>query len=104
MAVTLLQFDFPAAGPWGEAMAGAFADLAHSIADAPGLLWKIWTENEATGEQGGIYLFTDAESAQAYRDLHTARLASFGITEIRAKTFAVNQPLSAITRGPVEGR
>lgn len=102
MAMTLLQFDFPASGPWGETMAGAFADLAHAIADAPGLIWKIWTENETTGEQGGIYLFADAESAEAYRVMHTARLASFGITDVRAKTFAVNQPLSAITRAPVD--
>lgn len=103
MTMTLLQFDFPASGPWGEAMAGAFAELAHSIADAPGLIWKIWTENESTGEQGGIYLFSDAESAETYREMHTARLASFGITHVRAKTFAVNGPLSAITRGPVAG-
>ncbi|NTU84552.1 MAG: monooxygenase [Chloroflexales bacterium] len=102
MAVTLLQFDFPASGPWGEAMAHAFTDLAQSIAEAPGLIWKIWTENEVTGEQGGIYLFANAEMAEAYRVMHTARLAAFGITEIRAKTFAVNVPLSAITRGPVE--
>jgi hypothetical protein len=102
MASTLLQFDFPTAGPWGEAMSGAFTDLAHSIADAPGLIWKIWTENEATGEQGGIYLFADPQSAEAYRDMHTARLASFGITNIRAKTFTVNEPLSAITRAPME--
>jgi hypothetical protein len=103
VAATLLQFDFPASGPWGEAMAGAFGDLAQSIAEAPGLLWKIWTENEATGEQGGIYLFADAESAEAYRVMHTARLASFGITGVRAKTFLVNGPLSAVTRGPVAG-
>jgi len=101
MTMTLLQFDFPASGPWGEAMVGAFAELAHAIADAPGLIWNLWTENEATGEQGGIYLFADPESAEAYRLMHTARLASFGITAVRAKTFAVNGPLSAITRGPV---
>lgn len=101
MALTLLQFDFPAPGPWGEAMAGAFAELAHAIADAPGLIWKIWTENETTGEQGGIYLFADAASAEAYRAMHTARLASFGITDVRAKAFAVNGPLSAITRAPL---
>lgn len=82
-------------------MGGAFADLAHSIADAPGLLWKIWTENEVTGEQGGIYLFADAASAEAYCVMHTERLASFGITYVRAKTFAVNGPLSAITRAPL---
>ena len=50
---------------------------------------------------GGIYLFSDTEAAEAYREMHTARLASFGITDIRAKSFAVNEPLSIITRGPL---
>ena len=62
----LLQFDFPFSGPWGDQMAGAMQDLARSIAQEPGLRWKIWTENEATGEAGGIYLFEDVASAQAY--------------------------------------
>jgi hypothetical protein len=75
--------------------------LARSIAEEPGFLWKIWTENEATGEAGGIYAFADAGSAAAYVEKHSARLAGFGITGIRAKVFDVNPALSAITRGPV---
>jgi hypothetical protein len=100
---TLLQIDFPLDGPWGEEMAGAFAELAEVIEQAPGLRWKIWTENAAAGEGGGIYLFDDVGSASAYLDQHLPRLASFGVENVRAKLFDVNEPLSAVTRGPVGG-
>ncbi len=98
---TLLQFDFPMPGPWGLEMTRAMDGLARDIAVTPGLRWKIWTENSATGEAGGIYLFDDAASAAAYAEMHTRRLQSFGIAGIRAKTFDVNEGLTAITRGPL---
>ena len=47
-------------------MTHALKGLAESIAQEPGLIWKIWTENAATHEAGGIYLFTDRASAEAY--------------------------------------
>ena len=99
MALTLLQIGFPAAGPWGDAMAAAYTPLAENIAQAPGLLWKLWTEDEATQTTGGIYLFTDRAAAEAYLAMHSARLTAFGITDIRAKLFAINAPLTAITHG-----
>jgi hypothetical protein len=101
MALTLLQFDFPANGPWGDEMAAAYAGLAQHLAQTPGLIWKIWTENSETNEAGGIYLFADEASADNYVREHTLRLQSFGITDIRAKKFAVNQSLTEITRGPI---
>ncbi len=55
----ILQVDFPYSGPWGQPMVAAMEGLARSIAEEPGLVWKIWTENEATGEAGGIYMFKD---------------------------------------------
>ena len=61
MAV-LLQVDFPFTGPWGDEMAAGMEALAVSIAQEPGLLWKIWTENRETDEAGGIYLFAGAAS------------------------------------------
>lgn len=99
MAV-LLQFDFPFVGPFGPEMSAALGELAQSIAGEPGLLWKIWTENAAERQAGGIYLFTDRASAEAYRDMHSARLASFGIGDIRARLFDINPELTHITRGP----
>ena len=98
---TLLQFDFPTAGPWGDEIASAFGDRAGTIARTPGPRWKVWTENEAEGTAGGIYLFDDDASALAYAEEHTARLKGFGITGIRVKLFRVNQPLTAITGGPI---
>ena len=97
----LLQVDFPYPGPWGQAMADAMDSLARSIADEPGLVWKIWTENEAAGEAGGVYLFEDLTSAQAYLAMHTARLQGFGIAPVNGKIFAVNGALSKLDRGPV---
>ena len=98
---TLLQIDFPMQGPWGDEMAVAFGDLASVIGRSPGLRWKIWTENEEAGESGGIYLFEDADSARAYLEEHLTRLEGFGITNIRAKLFDVNEPLSYLNAGPV---
>lgn len=97
----LLQVDFPFSGPWGPAMTEALRGLAASIADEPGLIWKIWTENAATSEAGGIYLFADRPSAEAYLAMHTARLKDFGIPSVNGKIFDVNGELSAIDRAPL---
>lgn len=98
----LLQFDFPADGPWGEEMTAAFSDLAEDITSTPGFRWKIWTENESSGEQGGIYLFDDEDTARAYLQMHTERLESFGVRNIRARVFEVNEGLTKIDRGPID--
>ncbi len=98
----MLQVDFPYTGPFGEAMAAAMRELAESIAKEPGFLWKVWTENEATKEAGGIYLFEDKASAEAYIAMHTARLKSFGIPEVHAKLFDVNETLSTLDKATLK--
>ncbi|GAA3715914.1 monooxygenase [Streptomyces tremellae] len=95
----LVQVDFPSGGPFGEEMAEAYSELAHSIAGESGLVWKLWTENPEAGEAGGVYLFSTREDAQAYLDKHTARLSSWGTEDIRGRVFRVNPALSRITRG-----
>jgi len=40
--------------------------VAQTIADVPGLLWKVWLLNEQDGEAGGIYLFQNEQSLNAY--------------------------------------
>ena len=97
----LLQVDFPYQGPWGDEMVSAMRGLAESIANEPGLIWKFWTENQATGEAGGIYLFTDLPNAQAYLTMHTQRLKSFGVPVVNGKVFQVNEALSQIDRAPL---
>lgn len=95
----LLQMDFKSVGPWDKEMSVAFKELAEDISKEEGLIWKIWTENEETGEAGGIYLFETQEVLDKYLDKHTARLLGFGITDIVAKVFNVNVPLTLINRG-----
>lgn len=94
----ILQVDFPSQGPFGEEMHQAYQQLAESINQEDGMLWKIWTENSATQEAGGIYLFDSQANAEKYLHMHTARLQSFGIHNIRGKIFEVNQALSTINQ------
>lgn len=94
----ILQVDFPFEGPWGAEMSAALEDLARDISNEPGLIWKIWTENEAERRAGGIYHFDNPADAERYRVKHTERLKGFGITEVTAYVFDVNKYLSTITR------
>jgi hypothetical protein len=98
----LVQFDFAYKGPFGKEMTEAMDGLAKSITQEPGLIWKIWTENEATQEAGGIYLFENEPAALAYIKKHSERLQMFGISQVNVKIFDVNTPLTAITKGPLK--
>lgn len=100
----LVQFDFSYKGPYGKEMTVAMTDLAKSITQEPGFIWKIWTENEKTQEAGGIYLFEDEKTAQAYIIKHSARLKMFGINQVNAKVFDVNVPLTGITKGTLRAQ
>lgn len=93
----LLQVDFPHNGPFGDELSAAMSDLAKDIATEKGLISKLWTENKATKEAGGIYLFDNVEDAERYLKKHTERLEAFGYTNIRGKIFAVNEVLSALS-------
>jgi len=97
----LLQVDFPFSGPWGQDMTAAMTGLAQSIAEEPGLVWKIWTETPAEGRAGGVYLFSDRASAEAYLAMHSKRLHGFGIAEVSARIDSINAELSRIDRAPV---
>lgn len=97
----ILQVDFPYTGPWGDEITAAMNDLAHSIAEEAGLIWKIWTENKDANEAGGIYLFDNIADAERYLAMHSARLQSFGIPHVNGKIFVVNEALSKIDQAPL---
>lgn len=101
MAV-LLQVDFPLEGPFGNEMKEAFSDLAKSITEEPGFLWKIWTENQETKEAGGIYAFATNEDAGTYADMHKKRMANLGVSNPRFRIFDINEDLTRITNGPIK--
>lgn len=96
----VLIFDFPWTA-FGPERTAALRPLAESIAEEPGLLWKIWTEEPAAGRAGGVYLFADRASAEAYHAMHAARLAARGVTGIEATYRGVNEVLTRIDRGPI---
>ena len=98
----VLQVDFKMNGPWGDEMAEGFSDLAKSINEEEGFMWKIWTESPETNEAGGIYIFETKETAQKYIEMHSKRLAGFGIIDVNAKIFAINSKLTEITNGPLK--
>ncbi len=60
------------------------------------MTWKIWTESEKDKLGGGIYLFEDEATAQAYLEMHTARLKQMGVEEVRGQILDINTPLSNI--------
>ena len=77
--------------------------VAQTIADAPGLVWKIWLLNEQDGEAGGIYLFQDEQSLTAYLSSPVmAQIKSLPqLREISAKIFETIPDITAVTRGPI---
>lgn len=97
----ILQVDFPFSGPFGTDMVEAMRPLAESITNEDGLLWKIWTEDAGQQQAGGVYLFASRETAESYLEMHSKRLQEAGISTIRSRIFAVNQPLSHINRAPL---
>lgn len=97
----LLQVDFDFTGPFGDEMAAALSGLAETINDEPGIIWKIWTENEKGEVAGGVYLFEDEASAKSYLEMHSARLKKMGVDKVRGQIFDVNSALSAINKAPV---
>jgi len=94
----ILQVDFLHDGVFRESFANTLQDLANDIVKEDGFLWKIWTQNKDEKSAGGIYYFKDLQNTQKYLEKHTKRLESFGYTDIRAKIFEVNLPLSKICK------
>ncbi|HFP9302364.1 protein ydhR [Raoultella planticola] len=102
MSKKLLQLHFAFNGPFGSEMSRQLVELAESINQEPGFIWKVWTESEKNHEAGGIYLFEDEETALAYLNKHAARLKSLGVDEVIGKVFDVNEPLTALNHGHLQ--
>jgi hypothetical protein len=83
----------------------AFVPLAQTIAEQPGLKWKIWCWNDENRECAGQYLFEDAGSLKAYLDgpIIAQVKKHPAISKLSAKVFTVMEEPTAVTRGPVQG-
>ena len=71
-----------------------------------GLLWKIWLMNEAEKTAGGIYLFKDVPSAQAYVNgpivAGAPKCPGCSIYDMEIKMWDILSEHTKISRGPVD--
>ena len=72
--------------------------------EVKGLLWKIWLVNEAEKSAGGIYLFKDDASVEAYLkgEIVAGLKSNPALSDIEAKVFDILPEHTKITRGPVD--
>lgn len=71
-----------------------------------GLRWKVWMRDPQRRESGGIYLFDDRASAQAYVDgpIVAAARSLADSSGHSVKIFDVREEVSAVTAAPLEVR
>lgn len=102
MAVQLLQVNFRYTIDRAEfeAMAAAMTDVYAAV---PGCLWKIWLINDTRGEAGGIYLFADQPSLQAFLagPIAAAAASHPSFAGYQAKPFEILDAPSQATRAPL---
>jgi hypothetical protein len=79
---------------------------AHALLEQPALQWKLWLRDETGNRGGGVYLFDDRASAEAWAEGEmTDSAARFPwITNLQYQAFDVREQLSLITRGPLDVR
>jgi len=77
---------------------------AETIAQVEGCLWKIWLMNEETQQAGGVYLFENVETANAYlAGPLVGKLASHpGLSDISVHLSGYVEEPTLVTRGPVQ--
>jgi len=98
----IIYVDFPHNGPFGEELKNQLSGLAESINNEPGLIWKVWTENEADKMAGGVYLFDTRENAENYLSMHSERLMKLGYKNIKGRVSEINEGLTEINNGPIK--
>jgi Putative mono-oxygenase ydhR len=78
-------------------------EAASVIAKVEGLIWKIWVFQDEF-EMGGIYLFANHESAEAYLNHPIVQAISSNpsIVSTQSQLWRVESSLSALTRAPLQ--
>jgi hypothetical protein len=76
---------------------------ASFIVTVEGLIWKIWVLQEEEFEMGGMYLFANRETAEAYLNhpiVQAVRLDP-NVVSAQSQLWGVESSLSALTRAPL---
>lgn len=90
-------------GPITDDFLAGTKQLAESIAEEPGIIWKIWTVEDGTNHYGSTYLFRNREYLETYKAMHLKRLEAIGIAVTADHIFDIMENVSAINNAPLEG-
>src|SRR5215471_9803456 len=79
-------------------------EAAAIIASVEGLIWKIWIFQEDEFEMGGIYLFANRETAEAYLNhpVISAVCSNPAVVSTQSQLWDIESSLSALTRAPLK--
>jgi hypothetical protein len=79
-------------------------EAATTIASVEGLIWKIWVFQEEESGIGGMYLFANRETAEAYLNHPVIQAVSSNpaVVSTESQLWDVESSLSALTRAPLQ--
>ena len=99
---TVLHLRFKLRVPPGVLLAKS-REAATVIASVEGLIWKIWVFQEKEFEMGGIYLFANRETAEAYLNhpVIQAVRSNPAVVSTESQLWNAESSLSALTRAPL---
>lgn len=85
---------------WAKAYTPERAEL---FVNLPGLKWKIWLDAPEDNRTGGIYLFADQASADAYANgpLMDRHRKNPALKNLQVRKFNTRDEMSRITRAPI---
>jgi Putative mono-oxygenase ydhR len=86
-----------------EVLLAECGEAATVIASVEGLIWKIWVLQQEEYEVGGMYLFANRETAEAYLNhpVIQAVRSNPAVVSTQAELWDVESSLSALTRAPL---
>jgi Putative mono-oxygenase ydhR len=99
---TVLQLRFKLRVPPGAFLEQS-REAATIIASVEGVIWKIWVLREEDSEMGGVYLFANRETAQAYLNHPVIQevCSNPAVVSTQSQLWDVKSSLSALTRAPL---
>ena len=101
-AYTVLHLRFKLRVP-PRAILAQSREAATVIASVEGMIWKIWVSQEEECEIGGMYLFGNRETAEAYLNhpVVQAVRSNPAVLSTQSQLWDVDSSLSALTRAPL---
>ena len=99
----VLVINFNLKGISEEDYLGLIEPIAPAFAGLPGLVSKTWLANERTNTYGGVYIWSDREAMEAYKetDIYRGMQANPYFENVTVTDFAIVEGATRVTRGHV---